>query len=171
MSELYLSNLDTAFLLITSLWIFVLYKLKNLGKLLTIIILTIILVKNFIFYTTTEIYHKGYKEKKSVVEYIANHAKENSFPCIAVSYLTTPGENVGFRYFFWLYQLHVNPPSKGGPIYTIVIPDELSKDSIKAKYGHIGIIPPNNIPSKEEMEGSCSSPNPNLVEPMFLYTD
>lgn len=170
-SEYYLSNLDTIFLLVTALWIFLLYKLKNLGRLLTTVILTTVLVKNFVFYTTTDIYHKGYKEKKAVVEYIVNHAKKNNFPCVAISYLTTPGENVGFRYFYWLSNIYVNPPSKGGPIYTIVIPDELSKDSIKAKYGHIGIIPPNNIPSEEEMEFICKGPNPNLVEPMFLYTD
>lgn len=170
-TELYLSNLDTIFLLVTTLWIFVLYRLKNLGKLLTVVILTIILVKNFIFYTTTDIYHKGYKEKKAVVAYIANHAKENNFPCVAISYLTTPGENVGFRYFYWLSNLYVNPPGRGGPIYTIVIPDELSKDSIRAKYGHIGIIPPQDIPSKDEMELFCKGPNPNLVEPMFLFTN
>lgn len=115
-------------------------------------------------------YHKGYNEKKSVAAYITDDAKQKGYPCVAVSYITAPGENVGFRYFFWMDHLHVNQSSSGSPVYSIVIPDELAWPAA-VKYGHIGVILPDKIPTKEEMDKSCSGQDSNLTDPFFGYTD
>jgi len=100
-SEYYFSNLQTIFLTLVSLTLYFIYK-SRVGKILVLVLLAIILFKNLSFYTTLDFYHKGYLEKKDIVKFIALDMKEKKFPCIGVSYITHPGENVGFRYLLYL---------------------------------------------------------------------
>lgn len=169
-SEYYIANLDVIFILIASLFLYLLYKNSKWGKILVLGLLMLLLTKNIFYFVSENIYQKGYDERKALAKYLTEDAKKRGFPCIAVSYLTKPGEDVGFRYFFWLNNLHVNQPISGSPIYTIVIPFELAVDSVKIKFGQFGVIPPENIPSKEEIERSCSGQNSNLTDPLFGFT-
>lgn len=170
-SEYYFYNIEVIFLTIATLFIYLLYKQSSLGKLLTLLLLGLILLKNSYYLITQDYYHKGYLDKKALVEYVTKNAKESDFPCIGVSYITTPGENVGFRYFFYLKNLHLVHPSLEIPVYNIIIPEELSKEQGKIKFAHIGLIPPKNIPTKEIIEKSCQIPNTNLNDPMFGYVE
>jgi hypothetical protein len=169
-SEYYFSNVEVVFTAIVSIFAYLLYKSSKQGKYLLFTILAVLLIKNVYFFTTEYIYHKGYNERKAAAEFIANDAALKGFPCVAVSYITSPGENVGFRYFFWLKGLHVNQPKSGGPVYTIVIPDELA-GPIAAKYGHIGVILPEETPTQSELEKSCSGQDSNITDPLFGYTE
>lgn len=170
-SEYYFYSIEVIFTLLVSLTFYQISKSSNLGKILILSLLTVIGIKNLIFYTTTYIYHKGYVEKKALVEYIVSDAKDKGYPCVGINYITTPGENVGFRYFFYLKNLHLVHPSTNIPVYNIVIPDELSLGEVKQKFGHIGLIPPTKIPSKEVIEKSCQAPNTNLTDLMFGYVE
>ena len=162
-SEYYFANLEIIFLTIVSLLFAYLMKSKW-GLYLTYFLFGIILIKNLFFFVTWKPYLIGYKDRKAVVTYIAGDLKSKGFPCIGITYITKPGENVGFRYFLYLENIHMVHPSLEVPVYNIVIPDELSLSEVKQKFGHIGVIPPTNIPSKETIEKSCQTPNTNLTD-------
>lgn len=170
-SEYYLYSIQIIFLAFTSFALFYIYELSKLGKIIVVALLALILIKNLSFNINQYIYHKGYIEKKGVVQYIKEDAQKKNFPCFGISYITAPGENVGFRYLFFLNNMHLVHPSLEIPVYNIVIPEELSQEEGKVKFGHIGVIPPTHIPSKETIQKSCQTPNTNLTDTMFGYVD
>lgn len=170
-SEYYFSSINTIIIVIICLSSYLLFKSSPLGKILVVSILLLITAKNGYHLITQNYYNKGYLERKAVVHYIQIDAEKNKYPCIGISYITTLGENVGFRYFFYLSKLHLVHPSVDVPVYNIVIPDELSKDEVKQRFGHIGVIPPTKIPSPDTIQKSCQTPNTNLTDPMFGYVD
>lgn len=169
-SEYYFYNIEIIFLSFVSLFLYLLYNFKLFGKALVIVILGFLLLKNAYFLITSGYYNKGYLEKKALVDYIFNDAKNKNFPCVGINYITTPGENVGFRYLFYLKQQYTIAPSSDVPVYNIVIPDELSSE-VRQKFGHIGLIPPTNIPNEKTINKSCQSPNSNLTDSMPMYVE
>ncbi len=169
-SEYYFASLDAIFLIIASMVLYLLFKSSKFGRLLTLSILSLILIKNAYFLINQDYYNKGYIERKALVEYISKDAKSRGFPCIGISYITTPGENTGFRYFFYLKGEHLVHPSVEIPVYNIVIPEELSKE-VNQKFGHIGLIPPTSVPPKNVIEKSCQIPDTNLSDSVFGYVE
>lgn len=170
-SEYYFHNLNILFLTLGSLTLYCLYKTSKLGQILIIGFLFIILAKNLYAHTTTYIYHKGYLEKKTAISFIKEDVNKKGFPCIGISYISAPGENVGFRYLIYLNKLHLIHPSYEVPVYNIIIPEELSNSDTKRKFGHIAVTTPTLIPSKEIIQKSCSTPDTNLADPMFAYVE
>lgn len=170
-SEYYFYSIQIIFLAFTSLALFYVYKLSRLMKILVMILFTFLLIKNLSYYINQYIYHKGYIEKKEVVRYIKEDMLKKAFPCIGISYITTPGENVGFRYLLFLNNINLIHPSLDIPVYNIVIPEELSQEKGKIKFGHIGVIPPTHIPPKETIQSSCQIPNTNLTDSMFGFVN
>lgn len=135
------------------------------------ILLIVIFVKNAYFLVTVEPYHKGYAEKKALVNLIKEDVILNNYPCIGITYITTPGENVGFRQFFYLNNLHLNHPSKKIPVYNIVIPQERAYGNVKKTFGHIGLLMPEDVPPKEEIAKNCTGENTNLTDSLFGYVE
>lgn len=170
-SEYYFSNIEVIFLAIGSLLLFSIFKSSALGKGVVIGLLGIVLIKNIYFIIALDYYNKGYIERKKVVEYIVNDAKHQGFPCFSINYITSPGENVGFRYFFFLKNAHIAVAGRGSPVYSIVIPDEYALKEVEVKFGHIGIITPKETLSKEFMIEACSGANTNLTDPMSGYVE
>lgn len=169
-SEYYLASINMIFITTFSLLFSKLFDKGKLGKILVLIVFILVITKSWSYFNSDNNYQKGYRERKEVVNYILTDTKKNKFPCIGVSYLTSTGEDVGFRYFFYLSNIHLVHPSTDVPVYNIVIPEELSKEVTK-KFGHIGIIPPTTIPSKEKIDKSCQTPNTNVTDSMFGYVD
>lgn len=170
-SEYYLTNVEVIFMGIVAMWFYQLFKTSNWGKWALFVILTVVLIKNGLFFVNDNIYKKGYNERKEITSYIVRDSKEKGLPCISISYITPPGEGVGFRYFFYLQKLHVNQPKSGSPVYTIVYPIEMAPDDIRYRIEHMGVIPPAKIPAKSELDQSCSGQNSNLTDPLFGYTE
>jgi len=170
-SEYYFSNIGIIFLSLVSLLLYLIFKSSYLGKALVAGLLILIPIKNGYFMITQDYYHKGYIEKKAVVNFIKTDSENRGFPCIGISYITAAGENVGFRYFFYLKNMHLVHPSLNIPVYNIVIPDELSLGEAKQKFGHIGVIPPTKVPSLETIQKTCQTPNTNLTDSLFGYVD
>lgn len=170
-SEYYFSNIGIVFLSIVSLFLYWLVKTYSWGRQVVVILLFIILAKNVFFLLTDNYYNKGYLERKDVVNYIVSDAKTKNFPCFSINYITAIGENVGFRYFFYLKNAHIAVPGRGSPVYSIVIPDEYALNEVEAKFGHIGIIPPKEIPARELITDACSGANTNLTDPMLGYVE
>ncbi|MBI4029479.1 MAG: hypothetical protein HY376_03900 [Candidatus Blackburnbacteria bacterium] len=170
LSEYYLTNVEVVYMALVSLVFFRLTQNRKIGRWAILGLLLVVLVKNFNFFIKEERFKKGYKERKAAAEFITQDAEDKSFPCIAISYVTPPGENVGFRYFFWMNNLHVNEPSSGSPVYTIVFPKDYIDASARALFGQIKVVGPDNVASKDKIAQSCSGENSNLTDPMFGFT-
>ncbi|MDO8570467.1 MAG: hypothetical protein Q7R97_02680 [Candidatus Daviesbacteria bacterium] len=170
-SEYYFASTNVILIFFVSLWFSFLYEKRKWGKYLVLILLSIILIKNLFFFMTVNVYNQGYVEKKMAVEYIIKDSKKKNYPCVAISYITRPGDNVGFRYFFWLNNLHVNEPKSGSPVYTLVIPEEMAEGVNNVIFGHIGVIVPEKTYTQAEINRTCSGGNSNLTDPMLLYTE
>ena len=155
---------------VTALGIAYLFKRKDLKRWGKYILLLFAVVNLYRFFTL-DINRSGYLERKAAVAEIKRDAKEKGFPCVAVSYITKPGYELGYRYFFWLEEMHVNHPASNSPVYTIVFP--LRKDIKEHKaFGAIGLIYPDyKRYTKEGIEESCSGENSNLTDSMFGYTE
>lgn len=169
-SEYYFANIGVIFIAIVSLLLYLVYKSSKIGKSVVLGLLTIICLKNAYFLITQNYYNKGYLERRGLIEFIKKDSHQKGYPCVGISYITAIGENVGFRYFLYLNKMHLVHPSVDVPTYNIVIPDEFSNETEK-KFGHIGLILPKTIPSKEVMEKSCLTPDTNLTDSMFGYVD
>ncbi len=168
-SEYYFSNINVILIAFVSLALGYLSQKNQLIKIVVALLLITVAVKNAEYMMTVNLYHKGYLERKGLVEYIKQDSTSKGFPCFGVSYITAPGENVGFRYFFWLAKLHLVHPTINVPVYNIVIPDELSEKEVTQKFGHIGLIPPAHIPSQDKIDQSCQTPDTNVTDSMFGY--
>lgn len=169
-SEYYFANIEIIFLAITAIGLYMLLGLGRKWRLVVLLLLGVILAKNAYYQITRDYYEAGYNQRKAVAEFITKDSMEKGFPCVAVSYITNPGESVGFRYFFFLNNLHVEQPKSGAPVYTIVFPSELVVDALAAKYGQIGVIRPERVGTKDQVSVACSGENSNLTDPMFGFT-
>lgn len=113
----------------------------------------------------------GYLQRKAVTALIAQDAKLRGYPCVAISYMTDVGNNLGYRYLFYLTSLAVNAPSSEAPVYTIVFP-HIRANRLDKTFGSLGLILPEY--SKYTADGvkiSCANNrNDNLNESMFGFT-
>lgn len=169
-SEYYFANLEVVFITIISMFLGLAIKSSRIGFILVFTLLSIVLVRNFFFFLSPNTYSVGYIGRKATVDFITQDAKGKDFPCFGITYITRLGDNVGFRYFFYLKNQHLVHPSSDVPVYNIVIPDELSSET-KLKFGHIGVIPPTSVPSKEIIDKTCQTPDTNLTDSMFGYVE
>ncbi len=168
-SEYYFSNLNVIFIAFVSLLLASLARKNNKLFYIVSCMLIFIALKNIYFFVTFDIYHKGYLEKKIIVSLIKKDALVKKYPCVGITYITAPGENVGFRYLFYINKMRLTHPSLNVPVYNIVIPDELSKKEVEIKSGHIGLILPKDDFKPESLQKICSEENTNLTDSMFGF--
>jgi 4-amino-4-deoxy-L-arabinose transferase-like glycosyltransferase len=170
LSEYYLNGMMVIWIGLVSLPISYLIRKRELRRLGVLVILLFAGINLYRFFSL-EINKSGYLERKAIVAEIKKDAEERGFPCVAVSYITKPGYDLGYRYFYWLEGMHVNHPESGSPVYSIVFP--LRKDIVVHKTaGAIGLIYPDyKRYTKEGIEESCQGENSNLTDAMFGYTE
>jgi 4-amino-4-deoxy-L-arabinose transferase-like glycosyltransferase len=166
LSEYYLNGTILLWISVLTLGISCLFSQQK-SKKYGVGILVIFSVLNLIRFFNIEINQSGYLERKAVVAEIRQNAENQDYPCVAISYITKPGYDLGYRYLFWLEKLHVNRPKSESPVYTIVYP--LRQDiEVDKTFGAIGLIYPDySRYTKEGIEESCSGENQNLTEPMY----
>ena len=168
-SEYYLNSINVVWTLLLSLlvnWI-ISSRYKNFG----VLILAIFISLNINRFIKLPINKSGYIERKAIVAEIARDSRERGYPCVAASYIVSPGRDLGYRYFFWLQDLHVNSPKSLAPVYSIVFPHSLV-DSIDKSFGALGLIYPDyDRYTKDGVANSCSGDNSNLTDPLFGYTN
>lgn len=163
-SEYYFNGMNVIWILIASVALS--YSNKNMFYIF--VILFAITNLNFFFRYNTD--KKGYNQKMELVSEIKNDSLKHGYPCVSVSYITNPGYDLGYRYLFFMKNMHVNLPKSNSPVYTIVYPhSKVSK--IDTAFGSLGLIYPDyNRYNVKSVEESCSGENSNLTEPMFGYT-
>ncbi len=112
----------------------------------------------------------GYLPKKQLAHYIVEDAHLHGYPCIAISYLVSPGELLGMRYFFYLEGIKTTRPEIGVPVYSVVFPLSRAEEANQHRFGALGVILPQNIDASKTAE-RCAGENSNITEPLFGYTD
>ena len=140
------------------------------SKILAILLISAFCIININRVLTVPINQSGYLQRKAVIDFINKDAKAHDFPCVAISYITSPGNDLGYRYFIYLDSLHANQPKSGSPVYTIVFPQSLVS-RLDDSFGAIGLVLPNYKQYNElQVSQSCSGENQNLTDPMFGFT-
>ncbi len=169
-SEYYLDGMNIIWIGIISIFMGYLLEKKKL-KLAVTLLLSWYCFWNFHLITSAPDSTNGYVYKKAIVEYIKTDSVEHNFPCVSVSYITDPGYDLGYRYLFYLSDLHVNQPKSGSPVYTIVFPLKLV-NRFDMRFGDLGLILPEyDKYSADEVDKSCQGENANLTDPMFGFTE
>lgn len=164
-SEYYLNGMNVVWIAIAAIFI---SKLNS--KLTMVLILLFVLINMYRFFMQP-LNQSGYIHRKEIVQLIKLDAEKHNFPCVAVSYITKPGYELGYRYFFYLSGLHVNQPSSQAPVYTIVYPHSMV-DRIDKSVGALGLIYPEYSKyTPEQVTISCSGDNANLTDPLFGFTN
>ena len=162
-SEYYLNGINVIWIIVLSLSTI---EFKTFGK----IFLFIFCLVNLYIFFTIPINQSGYLQRKSIVGFIKSDALERGYPCVSVSYITSPGNNFGYRQFFYLANLHVNQPKSGSPVYSIVFPHSMV-DKIDKSFGALGLVLPDYKKyNMSDVYKSCEGDNANLTEPMFGFT-
>jgi len=168
-SEYYFVNIEVIILTVFSLLISYLLSLSQVFKYLVLIFAIFIIANNFQYYVNYTPSSAGYLERKLVTEFIKNDVENKGYPCIGINYITYRGENVGFRYLSYYYNLKLAPPSNNVPVYSIVYPHAWSGKEITKSFGPMGVIVPAKTPPKEIMDYHCSGANINLTEPVLGF--
>jgi 4-amino-4-deoxy-L-arabinose transferase-like glycosyltransferase len=170
LSEYYLNGMNIFWFVILALILAELFRLKSLPRALSLAALSFLIFQNLNSFLLSPINTSGYLERKAVVKFIAQDSQAHNYPCVSVSYITNPGYELGYRYFFYLENMHVNQPKSGSPVYTIVYPHPLV-DRLDRTFGALGLILPDyDRYSPEAVKLSCMGDNSNLTDPMFGFT-
>lgn len=170
LSEYYLNGMMVVWIAALALGVSYLMGRRRLKKWSKYALFAFAAINLYRFFTL-DINRSGYLERRAIVAEIKRDAQLRGFPCVAASYITDPGYDLGYRYFFWLEGLHVNRPQSGSPVYTIVFPLKPIFGTDKT-FGAIGLIYP-DYPryTREKVKTSCGGENSNLTDPMFGYTE
>jgi 4-amino-4-deoxy-L-arabinose transferase-like glycosyltransferase len=169
LSEYYLNSMNILWVILAGLLLAEFWS-SRYTKFISLLIITMIIGYNLNLLFTSNINRFGYNEKKALVSYIQSDAKKHGYPCVSVSYITNPGYNLGYRYFFYLAGLHVNQPKSGSPVYSIIFPLSLVNHLDKT-FGALGVINPDYgryLPAAVNI--SCQGEDANLTDPMFGFT-
>jgi hypothetical protein len=169
-SEYYLNGMAIVWILIASVFVNELLRTKNYRDFGYLVIWLFIIINLFKFFTLP-INKNGYVYKKALVSFIKEDSQKHGFPCLAVSYITNPGYELGYRYLFRIEGMHVNNPDSGSPVYTIVFPLSLV-GKLDKTFGALGLILPDYKEyNRDNVIRSCAGENSNLTDPLFGFTN
>ena len=170
-SEYYFNGMNIVWIGTASLFVDFVLGQKNFLRFLGYIFTLLFISLNVFGFFKKPVDASGYVERSSLVSFINEDAKSMNYPCISISYITSPGRNLGYRYLFWLRSMHVNLPISGSPVYTIVFPHS-KVDRIDKSFGALGLVLPDYHRYNDEgVKKSCSGQNSNLTDPMSGYTE
>lgn len=112
----------------------------------------------------------NYVSRRQTVNAIKTDALSRSYPCVSVSYLTSPGYDRGYRYLFVLENQKIKPVSETVPVYTIVYPpNDMYK--VDENFGAIGLIYPDyKVYELNKISSGCEGEDFNLTDPMIGFT-
>lgn len=169
LSEYYLNGLNIVWISTLALLFDYLLSKKSL-RVVGIIMIVLYVVTNIVRFFSIPVNHSAYLERSAVVAEIAQDAADHGYPCVSVSYITSPGSDLGYRYLFYMEDIHVNDAISNSPVYTIVYPHRFV-DKIDKAFGAIGLIYPDyGKYSKDAVAESCSGANSNLTNPLFGFS-
>ncbi len=167
LSEYYLNGVSIIWIVILALFLTSLLKRFRWA---VVIFLALVMMENLYVVINQRIDHSGYIQKKALVGEIVKDAKAHNYPCVAVSYMTDQGRDLGYRHWFWLANLKVKTPASEAPVYTIVFPHTRA-GRLDQTFGSLGLIYPDYYRyTKASIDQNCQGDNQNLTLPMFGFT-
>ena len=170
LSEYYLNGMLLVWVVALFYTISVLVQSQKWWKFGLVVLVVYIFLNGYRF-ITYPVNASGYIQRKAIVSRIRADALEHNYPCISISYITSPGADLGYRYFFYLEKMHVNHPAGGSPVYTIVFPQNLV-DRFDKSFGALGLILPDyERYTQDEVLQSCLGQNSNEIDLPFGYTE
>lgn len=166
-SEYYLNGMNIVFLSVFSVGV---SKRMESMKRLGYAVVGLLVIFNLYLFVTRPIDRNGYVERKEIIAAIKADADAKGYPCVSLSFITSPGNDLGYRYFTWELGLKTKPISNEVPVYSIVFP--LSKvDSVSKTYGVLGLIMPDyKRYNLEIVKKACEGEDYTLTQPMFGFT-
>jgi hypothetical protein len=167
-SEYYLNGLIIIYILLPALLLTKLHK--SFSKKIVYFLITLFFLVNVYTLSKTPAFDNGYLYKTALVKEIKKDAELNNYPCIAVSYITDRGYELGYRYLYWIEELKVNKPQEGIPVYSIVYP---LKPVFKEDFGvgGLGLIYPDyNRYNKDDIKNNCAGKDQNITDPFWGLT-
>ena len=98
-SEYYLNGAIVIFIAIIAI---LLGKIvgKRKTRLFGVLLISLFCYFNYQKLINYPVNRSGYYDKKNLVEEIRSNAGFHNYPCISISYITDPGYELGYRYFF-----------------------------------------------------------------------
>jgi len=169
-SEYYLNGLFFVVLLGLVLFIACLFEKGQKYKISAQVLVAFFCIVNINAFLTKNINHSGYVEKNNLIDFINYDMSSNGFGCAGISYITDPGYELGYRYFFWKKQIVTKHPSFEVPVYSIVFP--INKvDRVDYTFGSLGLILPEERWKSGNMKPDCSGGNTNLTDTMFGFVN
>lgn len=169
-SEYYLNGINIIYIAIAAFVIRLLLENKKYSM-VGFSIITLFITFNLQSFFTRQVNEDGYIERKEVLSYIKEDAKKNGYPCVSLSFITSPGNDLGYRYFTWELGIKTKPISNSVPVYTIVFP--LSKvDSFSKSFGSLGVVNPDyKRYNLKTIEKACEGNDYTLTQPLFGFTN
>lgn len=167
-SEYYLNGTIIIFIILVSILLSVIIKNEKIRH-FGFIFIGLFIVFNVNRFVTTPINKSGYLERKEIIKEIDRDARERGYSCVAISYITDPGYNLGYRYFIYQTNLKLRPISMKIPVYTIVYPLKPIFPE-NATRGAIGLIYPDyKVYNFEEVGKECHNADINITEPLWGF--
>ena len=167
LSEYYLNALQIIWIIIFSV---LLSSLHNKFRSLIIVVILIFMIHNLnrVFEFNPNRY--GLKERMQLVNYIKVDSLNHGYDCVAISYITDRGYDLGYRFLIWHSGIKTGKISNDIPVYSIVFP--LSRvDRFDQSFGSLGLIlPPHAKFSNELVNGKCQEKDLNIEDTMFGFT-
>lgn len=164
-SEYYLNGMNIIWILVFAV------ALSLVGRKVAIPVLGLFVVLNFYSFFTRPVNANGYLQRKAIITEIKKDAQIHNFPCVSLSFITSPGNNLGYRYFTWELGLKTKPVSDNIPVYSIVFPLSSVK-SFDKSFGSLGLILPDyKRYNQNTINRSCEGDDYTLTEPMFGFTN
>ncbi len=171
-SEYYLNGMNIVWILIFAAGVDVVMQNKNkIVKTVGYLAIGLFVVVNVYSFTTRPVNADGYIERKAVIEYIKTDAAAHNYPCVSLSFITSPGNNLGYRYFTWELGLKTKPISTKVPVYSIVFPHSMV-DRIDKSFGALGLVLPDYKRYNDNViQKVCEGADFTTTEPMFGFTN
>ncbi len=169
LSEYYLNGMNIIWILIIALGIDSLLQNKKYKR-FGFVLMGLFLILNLYSFITRPVNANGYIQKREILSAIKKDAQMHGFPCVSLSFITSPGNNLGYRYFTWELGIKTKPISNNVPVYSIVFPLRLV-DGFDKSFGSLGLILPDyKRYNEKQVKVSCEGEDYTLIEPMFGFT-
>ena len=168
-SEYYLNGMNVIWVAIIAVGVVYLLEQKPLLR-YGVFVIVIFLYGNLYSFATHNTSRNGYIEKKELIKFVIKDSREHDYPCVAISYITAPGYQFGYRYLFYMAGLKVKDPISKAPVYSIVFPQSIV-DRIDLGFGALGLtLPDYKRYTNEGVNRNCEGEDSNLTNSMFGYT-
>ena len=139
-SDYYFNNLAIVSLVIISLFLAEVSKVKRSGILIGLSLMVFGFYNVYLLFSESK--NDGYFYKEKLVRDIKEDATRKGFACIGVNYIADLGTGVGFRYLLWYFDLKTVKPASDIPVYDIYIPFYNYFPQPQINYGLFGLKHP-----------------------------